>query len=229
MTGNSSRKIFVSYKIAIAYAIFIAIATVLVGVLSALVNPPECNNNKSTRLSQTLPKASLRENKSSYDILKYLLRNKKSDYLKELDRCEELNQPTDGQLWESLKLPKNIIPIKYDIKLFTPVFAADSYSGEIKIEIEVVQPTQFIILNAKFLSVYLASLIDMAGNQIELACDGLFLPNDYYVLKTKNELSSQKYLLDLYFTGNLNIFSSGIFEIKYNNDDKEFDGLAKIF
>ena len=225
INSTKSTKIFINLYVVIAYVSFVVIASVLVGVLSALVNLPECNSDSS--YNDHL--ANLRENRSTYQLLKFLLKSPKSSIPKDLERCEEFNEPTNGQLWESLTLPKNIVPIKYDIKLFTPVFAAESYSGEITIEIEVVEPTNFIILNAKFLSIYLASLKDISGNLQELVCDGLFLPNDYYVLKTKNELSKQKYLLDLYFTGNLNLFSSGIFEIKYNNDENEFDGFVLKF
>ena len=221
-SDKSNGKIFISYKILIvAVSVFVA-STVLVGTLTALVNPGKCKSDEN-RLKKNFDH--FKANKTTYEILKELSRNQKN-YVKALDRCEELNEETDGELWESLRLPTNVIPHKYNVKIFTQMFAIETYSGEVTIEIEVLEDTQYIIVHAQFIEVFATSLFDLSDNRLELECDGLYLPNEYYIVKSKDKLlAGQRYIVDFYFAAFLNVFSSGIFEIKYNNDDNEYDGF----
>lgn len=133
-----------------------------------------------------------------------------------------------GQPWNSNRLPTNIVPIEYDITLRTPIFATDVYNGEVTIDIEVKQPTQYIILHSKFLSDYLPSVRDQSGAEVQISCTGDFLPNDYYIIKTVQSLTPGNYKVDLFFTGSLVAFSNGIFEISYNSTNNEFQGFKSL-
>lgn len=106
-----------------------------------------------------------------------------------------------------------------------PIFEITMYNGEVTIEIRVRQPTQYIMLHSKFLATYLPSVKDAAGNELNIACTGDFLPNDYHIIKMVTPLAAGIYKVDLSFTGSLIAFSNGIFEIQYNSTDNEFEGL----
>lgn len=199
-------KVFIKLPILIgSIALFVA-SCLLVGLLVGLVNIPYEDQKVSN--AQPLTKAQI------------FKRSLKED----LPICPDLNTNNQNNPWQSLRLPTNIAPRHYDLEIYTPIFAAEEYSGEVTIRIEVLQPTDTILVHAKFLGVYLASLVDSNNNPVELNCAGDFLPNDYYVLKTSQSLARGTYSMKLYFTGFLDEYNSGLFEIKYNNDDDEFDG-----
>lgn len=143
--------------------------------------------------------------------------------------CPELLESPNDKPWNSKRLPTNIVPIRYEIMLRTPIFATTFYNGEMTIEIQVRQSTQYILLHSRFLADYLPSLKDSSGADVLIACTGDFLPNDYYIIKTVQPLAVGTYKIDLFFTGSLLAFSNGIFDIKYNTTDNEFEGYVSSF
>jgi hypothetical protein len=227
-------KIFLSVKVLIIIGIVYSSATIGVGLLTSLVNTPDCDDQGFPILqnAKVIEKRSLGEEPAlNFDHVKLSKKIKPNnpENSKNLPRCEELNSPLplpdNGTLWESLRLPDSVIPIRYNITLFMPIFNADIYSGELIIEIEAQKSAPYIILNAVLLAVYLPVLNDSNNNQLEIACIGDYLPNGYFVVKPKVPLEpGKRYKLKLDFTGYLNYFESGIFELTYNQDFDEFDG-----
>jgi hypothetical protein len=216
-----NKKYFVKYTILIPIVAAFVISTTALGLLVSLVNPPKCANSKNL-VKREVVEVNPTTTNDRYEYLKYLINNKVEN---KLDRCEELNVPTNGTLWEGYRLPEDIVPINYEVLIYTPKFSYELYSGEIEIELEIKKSTDLIMLNAKYLGVNNPILKDSSGKEIELKCDGLFLPNSYYIVKTFNKLeTNQRYFLKIFFTGFLNVFNSGLFEVKYKDRQNEFDG-----
>jgi hypothetical protein len=222
-----NKKYFVKYTTLIPVVAVFVISTIALGLLVSLVNPPTCEKSKNV-VKRELGKLDPIASNDKFEYLKYLI-YKKGNVAHKLDRCEELSVSTNGTLWEGYRLPEDIIPINYDVLIYTPKFSYELYSGEIEIEIDIKKSTDLIMLNAKYLGVNNPILKDSSGNEIELKCDGLFLPNSYYIVKTFNKLAAnRRYFLKLFFTGFLNVFNSGLFEVKYKERQNEFDGSMLI-
>jgi hypothetical protein len=230
---NEAAKVFISAKYIVLFVSFVVVSTVLVGVLPALVGLPTCEpeNAKTSaerfwNANSTIKRRKITDRNERLDVLKALVNNPKNTNgeFEKLPRCDELNVGGSGAPWENFRLPDTIVPTNYFIILYTINFSTELYSGETTISFQVVKATDTIVLNAKYLGVSLPVLQDANGLEVELKCDGLYLPNDYYVIKTTQVLQPGTYYLDLFFTGYLNLFSAGLFEIRYNNDKNQFDG-----
>jgi hypothetical protein len=217
-------KFFISYLVLAVFLVAFVLATVGLGLLVSLVNTdPKCDLSSLTSNRFNRVKRDLFENKDQLTILRELMSKKiKVDP----PYCDELFESPIGQPWEKKRLPTNFLPLKYEITLRTPIFAAEIYNGEVTIQVKVRQPTDTIVLHSRFLTDYLPTIREAAtGREIEVKCVGDFLPNDYFVIKTVETLGLGDYSIDLFYTGQLDVFSSGIFEIKYSQDGDEFEGL----
>lgn len=246
-------KIFISYIVLGVVVTAFVLVTVALGLMAALINLPTCDDS-SARAEPVVPrfrrdtlaqkdkptilKEFLDQEKGwakFFFLKKWILKILKSKFKysykvkhakTEYPFCPELLESPVGQLWDSKRLPTNIVPIKYDIMLRTPIFATTFYNGESTIRIRVRQQTQYILMHSKFLSDYLPTVKDAAGNELNIACTGDFLPHDYFIIKMSQPLSVGEYTIDLFFTGSLIAFSNGLFEVEYKVDDNEFDGFV---
>lgn len=226
--ATETNKIFVSYVVLVVSLIAFILVTVGLGLIVSLVNVPKCDESSSRLVNFNRVKRELFDEKDQQTILKEL--NEKKPLIKvDPPFCMELIESPVGQPWEKKRLPGNIVPSKYEITLRTPIFAADRYSGEVTIRVTVKEPLNYVLFHSRSLSDYLPTVKDSLGNEYEIACIGDYLPNDYHVIKTVNTLQPGEYTIDLFFTGDLKVFSNGIFEIKYNNNDDEFDGYIALF
>lgn len=218
-------KVFISYVVlGVFFGVFI-IGTVGLGLIVSLVNNPECTNNKGLDAAPVERiKRDLFGKKDQISILKDLTNLPKVAPKEEYPRCDELNGSPDLYPWGTNRLPNNIAPNRYELTLRTPIFSTTFYNGEITITFTVREQTSYIVLNARFLSTYTPSLKDELGNDVQINCIGDFTPSDYFVIKTTNPLAIGQYSVDLFFTGSLVAFSNGLFDVKYNNTDDEFQG-----
>ncbi len=162
------------------------------------------------------PKRNLSEN--------YYLK-KKNIALKENQECPEFTYPQLGVTppWFNNRLPSNVIPIHYEVEMFFPAFYQEEYDGFIVITLKVTEATDTFLIHKKFAFVQVLYMYDKMGNFYDLACDGEFKYNDYYVFKTTNfvqpDLSPLK--LAIFFISPLSVYENGIFEIEFETNNKK--------
>lgn len=80
--------------------------------------------------------------------------------------------PTPFAEDDPLRLPKSSIPISYDLSLTTNVHTGDrAFSGNVKIEIEVMQDTNVITLHNSGLTIESLKLFSSNGDEVETSFD----------------------------------------------------------
>jgi hypothetical protein len=148
---------------------------------------------------------------------------------KETPACGNLFQTSvGGTLWESQRLPKNVIPTRYVVEFFAPYFSFGIYNGQVDIFLDITESVNTIIVHSHLINVFLPFLRDNTNTILELQCADFYPLNEYYVIRTANMISkSQTPLkLTLQFDGFLNIYESGLFSISYQAPGNEFDGYS---
>jgi aminopeptidase N len=111
--------------------------------------------------------------------------------------------PTPG------KLPKTVVPVHYEIAL-TPDLDKLTFKGREKVHIEVLEPTDRVVLNALELTIETASLDEIAS--AEIAFDAAA---QTVTLTFPRPLAAGRHLLSLAFTGRINRFGRGLFVVDY--------------
>jgi puromycin-sensitive aminopeptidase len=111
------------------------------------------------------------------------------------------------------RLPKDVIPERYEIKL-VPDVDAGKFTGEETITIEVRVPKHEILLNAIELGVTEAKLVDAKGRTYSAAIE--FLVEDERLrLSFENQIEPGKHLLHLKFSGFVNDKLCGFYRSKF--------------
>jgi puromycin-sensitive aminopeptidase len=114
---------------------------------------------------------------------------------------------------DKFRLPKDVIPERYEIKL-TPEIDAARFTGEETITINVYGPRQRLVLNSIELVVSEAVLRGENGREYPAGIE--YLPEDERLcLNFDNQIDSGKYFLHLKFAGILNDKLHGFYRSKY--------------
>ncbi len=111
--------------------------------------------------------------------------------------------PTPG------KLPKTVVPIHYEIEL-APDLDKLAFKGREKVHIEVLEPTDRLVLNALELMIETASLDDIASTEIAFDAAAQTV-----TITFPQPLAAGRHLLSLAFTGRINRFGRGLFVVDY--------------
>jgi puromycin-sensitive aminopeptidase len=121
--------------------------------------------------------------------------------------------PVLAETTDKFRLPKDVIPERYEIKL-VPDIEAGRFTGEETIAVQVHAPTQQFILNALELEVTGATLRDEKGRTYSAGIE--FLEEDERLrLIFGNQIEAGKYFLELKFSGILNDKLHGFYRSKY--------------
>ncbi len=107
------------------------------------------------------------------------------------------------------KLPKTVVPIHYEIEL-TPDLDKLAFAGREKVHIEVLEPTDRLVLNALELTIETASLDDIASTEIAFDAAAQTV-----TLTFPRPLAGGHHLLALAFSGRINRFGRGLFVVDY--------------
>lgn len=105
----------------------------------------------------------------------------------------------------TFRLPAAIRPTYYNLFIH-PNLETKKFSGNVKIEINVTEPVNFIALHSKFLNVTTNKLI----KQLENGAEGIPIKSafeyekyEFFIVEPESPLATGKYTLDLNFEGNL--------------------------
>jgi hypothetical protein len=244
----SSGKIRISYFLLVSYIISVLLLSLLVALLLSLagVNRSQCkvdsskvavglNGENVEKLTQQGSSRSKRYaaiddkyRERMKKLKQYEVRKPEFANVKEIADCSALFETdVNGTLWESQRLPTNIMPKYYELEFYAPIFAAEIYNGEVEIALDITEDVNTFIVHAHLLNVFLPFLRDNTNNLIELQCADYYSYNEYYIVRTKNMVrkSQAPLKLKLYFDGFLDLYESGIFGIHYNEGD-EFEGYS---
>lgn len=122
------------------------------------------------------------------------------------------------------RLPRTVVPRHYDL-VFKPDFTNASFDGEAAVEVEVLEATDEVVLNAAELEVSEARLVGADGRGIEVTVT--YRPEEeQLVLGTPEALAPGPWRLDLRFAGRLNDRLRGFYRSKYKSKDGEETWLA---
>lgn len=111
------------------------------------------------------------------------------------------------------KLPKDVIPLLYEAHL-VPDLAADTFKGEQRVEIEVLQATKRIVLNAANLRIEGATL-NKPGLPERILTPILDEKQETLAFELDAPLAPGRYLLGLRFSGQINREGRGLFQVGY--------------
>ena len=138
---------------------------------------------------------------------------------------------TDTQAYGSLsveeqayKLPSSVRPGRYRLRL-TPDLTAFTFVGEEMVDIEVLQPTTEIILNAAELQIYSVAVVTQNGQTITGAVT-LDEINERATLTFPERLAPGSYELQLRFLGALNDKLHGFYRSTYRDTNGQDKVLA---
>jgi hypothetical protein len=230
-------KRFLSFYIVAAYGIAVVAICVTLGLLVSLVNKDTCvldeNGSRSLGLVQNEKvlnkKREIKQNANDekMDELRQKVKEHNSPFMRSklasrnwftrIDGCPEFTQSQNGTLWEAPRLPKSVIPNDYEIELYTPIFDYELYEGLSLIKSDLSERTDTFIVHAKLLLILGIGILDRDLKPIDIKCAGPYPYNDYWVIKTQQPVERVKspVTLEYLYAGFLNVYESGLFEIKY--------------
>jgi len=139
----------------------------------------------------------------------------------EVDWDKLENQEDESTLpklpWEKdVRLPKNILPIHYDLYLF-PELEEGMFSGKVAIEIDSKEPRDYFLAHVKYLEILSANLT-RNGQNIELKEAMEYEPNEFFVFWTRNMEPKGKYIMNFEFRGNLTKGIVGFYKSIYTTE-----------
>ncbi|KAG0416560.1 hypothetical protein HPB47_006321 [Ixodes persulcatus] len=120
--------------------------------------------------------------------------------------------------WESIRLPRHVIPISYDIRL-EPVLAEDLVHGSSSIRIAVAKATNVLMVHIKNINVSKTKVKRLKrGNFEDVSMDEepfLYAENDFWVVQSKDVLAPGVYILEFEFSSSMLNNLRGIFRTSY--------------
>lgn len=127
----------------------------------------------------------------------------------------ELTEP-----WEiNYRLPNDTFPLHYDIYLY-PNLAEATFDGSVKIHLHVLKSRTFLLVHTKFLDIISTKLHEETnGDEISIIENFEYIPNEFWVVKLKSEISPGFYILTMQFKGSLIKDVVGLFKTDYTNYD----------
>ena len=114
------------------------------------------------------------------------------------------------------KLPKNVVPISYDIQL-KPNIEKRMFTGSETVALDVRKPTRTITLNANTIAITSAKLLGSNG-QVERAAIALDPSQQIATLTLPKEIAPGVYQLSLDFSGTINQSGQGLFYATYQEE-----------
>ncbi|XP_023658852.1 endoplasmic reticulum aminopeptidase 2 [Paramormyrops kingsleyae] len=125
--------------------------------------------------------------------------------------------------WSKLRLPNYVIPIQYHM-LIHPNLTTLRFSGSVRIEIDVKNDTNWIVLHSKNLTIKTATILDESeAYQSERLLPVLeYLPHEQIaVFSPKILIAGEKYFLHLEFTAPLSDGFYGLYKSSYKTKTGE--------
>ena len=122
------------------------------------------------------------------------------------------------------RLPRTVVPRHYDL-VFEPDFSKACFDGEAAVEVQVLEPTAEVVLNAADLEVRQARLVGAGARSVEVTVD--YRPEEeQLVLGAPETLAPGPWRLELRFSGRLNDRLRGFYRSKFKGADGEETWLA---
>jgi hypothetical protein len=243
-----SEKIKVSYVALGAYAAFVVVSTLLVGLLPPLVNRPTCkvgtlkkasdlsfNNQHSVqkRLAEQSQRPDLFERVKNYEA-KYpgklqnspLLKKNNLNFFKDnYQKCPEIEAVIGPEQypWYSSRLSDYIVPSHYNLQLLVPGLNSETYDGNIDIKFKVSQSIKYVLLHSKVELARITGLKNQKGENLAVECIGEYPLYNYLIIKPKQEIkpTDGDLTLSIFFADQLSKFDSGLFRIEFENKLKQ--------
>ncbi|CAB0011770.1 unnamed protein product [Nesidiocoris tenuis] len=123
------------------------------------------------------------------------------------------------QPWESNPLlPKDVVPRHYDIFL-DPQIEAGTFSGSVKIALDVLSAKDHVILHSKFLTVSSSRLFTADETEVPVKSAFEHAPNEFWVVQLSKNIDPGKYSLRLDFNGSLVGRLEGFYRSTYKRKD----------
>lgn len=140
------------------------------------------------------------------------------------DDCPEFVQYQNDTLWESIRLPTNVKPLRYDVEIYVPKFGDETYAGVETITIDITEDTKYIIFHAIDVDIEDGKLVDKNNVEIEIQCSGFYSLNDYFVLIAKNKIpkTSSPLKLELTFLASLRNSQEGFYNVEYQGGNSRY-------
>lgn len=124
--------------------------------------------------------------------------------------------------WKDIRLPKNVLPLRYKIYLKPDLVSTFDFTGRVAIDVHCVEPADYVIVHYKKLDI---DSFKILGSDKKYIKDKGFLRNDaneQILLKLSEKLqASQNYTLKLTFKGKLATNMAGFYKSSYKTKDGE--------
>lgn len=118
------------------------------------------------------------------------------------------------------RLPEEIVPISYDLSIYTHPSDAD-YSGHVRIIVQVLRQIDFIVLHTDTLTIQTnASLSDKLGHSIPILKYVYDEETQMLTIKLGRALEPEKYTLEVSFNGYIANGVFGFYASLYEVDGK---------
>lgn len=114
------------------------------------------------------------------------------------------------------RLPRSVIPSRYELTL-TPDLSSASFTGSEVVDVEVVEPTSAVVINAAELQIQEAAMVDESGRRLaatEIAYDE---EKERVTLSFAEQLTSGPWRLHVSFSGILNDALRGFYRSTYKD------------
>ena len=119
---------------------------------------------------------------------------------------------------QAVLLPNNVKPLRYAIHL-TPDLDAYTFDGEETIDVEVLEATDTIVLNAAEMSVSAASIMDAGNAAVDASAIELNAADETVSISFPSAIQPGPAVLRIAFTGELNDRLTGFYRSEYTRAD----------
>ena len=126
---------------------------------------------------------------------------------------------------QAVLLPNNVKPLRYAIHL-TPDLFAYTFDGEETIDVEVLEATDTIVLNAAEMSISAASIMDAGNAAVDASAIELNADDETVSISFPSAIEPGPAVLHIAFTGELNDRLTGFYRSVYTRADGTFRTMA---
>ena len=132
--------------------------------------------------------------------------------------------PFADDVEESLRLPKTSMPINYEINIRTNAhYGVRSFSGAVKILVEITKDTNVITLHNRELSVQSVKVTDNSGSGVALDLSTSYnVAKDFMNIEvtTRELLEGEKLLVEIAFSGQMRLDMTGFYMSSYRDGEE---------